>query len=254
MRPVSGAVRVSGEAPWGNRRLTRVLGYAPESEIGFHGITGREFVRLVLRLKGMKASEAVDRANRILERTQASPFADKRISIMSRGMRQRIKLAAALAHDPQVLILDEPLSGADPIIRAEILKMIREYAIDGRIVVMSTHVLQEIEELTDQIVVLHRGRLLAQGGIHEIRSLIDRHPQEIRIVTSNVRELASQLAKEGEVLSLNLEEAAVVVRTHAPAAFYPKLTRIIADGGIAIRELTSTDDNLEAVFKYLTEK
>lgn len=254
MRPVAGFVSVCGERPWANRAMARRLGYAPESEIGFHGISGWDFVHLVLRLKGLSSHEASDRTKRILERTHADSFAGKKISIMSRGMRQRIKLAAALAHDPEVLILDEPLTGADPIARAEILRLIREYAVAGRLVIMSTHVLQEIEELTDQIVLLHRGRLLAQGKIAEIRSMIDRHPQEIRIVTSRVRELASLLAREPEVRSINLEEKAVVVRTSSPASFYPKLTRLVADGAASIDELISTDDNLEAVFKYLTEK
>jgi ABC-2 type transport system ATP-binding protein len=254
LRPVTGGILVGGKSPWGDTSMTRRIGYSPESEIGFGHLTGRGLIRFALRMKGFSAIEAQSRTDEILERTRAAAFADKRISIMSRGMRQRVKLAAALVHDPEVLVLDEPLTGADPIARAEILQVIRDVAAKGRTVVMSTHVLHEVEDLTDQIVLLHRGRLLAKGRIAEIRTLIDKHPHEIRIVTPLVHALAASLAGEEDVSSMNKEPAALVVRTRTPASFYPKLTKIIVDRQIAVEEMTSPDDNLEAVFKYLTEK
>jgi ABC-2 type transport system ATP-binding protein len=253
-QPETGAIRIDGESPWANTELSRWIGYAPESEIGFQRIHGRELVEFILRMKGFSPADARRRSADIIERTHAAPFAEKPISIMSRGMRQRIKLAAALASDPRVLVLDEPLMGADPIARAEILRLIRAFATGEKTVLMSTHVLQEIEELTDQIVLLHRGHLLAQGRIHEIRALIDRHPHEVRIVTRNVRELAKRLAAEPDIKSMQLEESVLLVRTSAPVAFYPKFTRIVAESGLTVDEMSSPDDNLEAVFKYLTEK
>jgi ABC-2 type transport system ATP-binding protein len=212
-------------------------------------------VRFVLRLKGFSSSEAKRRADDVLERTRAAPFADKKIYSMSRGMRQRIKLCAALAHGPEILILDEPLTGSDALARAEILGLIREFGAASRTVLMSTHVLQEIEELTDQIVLLHRGRLLAQGRVREIRALIDRHPHEIRVSTPRARELASRLAHEPDVRTLQLEGSTLVVRTSSPSTFYPALTRVLAEeDDFGVTQLTSPDDNLEAVFAYLTEK
>jgi ABC-2 type transport system ATP-binding protein len=254
LRPVAGSIHVGGERPWANPPLCRKIGYAPESEISMHGLRGWEYVEFALRFRGYRRSEAPRLAREILDRTGAAAFAAKPISAMSRGMRQRIKLAAALAHDPQVLILDEPLTGSDPVARNEILKLIRQAAAGGRTVLMSTHVLHEIEGLTEQIVLVHRGRLLAQGGIHEIRGLIDRHPHQVRIVTPRRRELASILAREPELHSISFEDTSLVVRTLKPAEFYSKLTRVLAEGDFQVQELSSPDDNLEAVFRYLTER
>ncbi len=254
IRPVAGEIRVLGERPWSNTRLSPRFGYAPEAEIGFQKIRGHEFVEFVLRMKGVAPAEASRRTRDILDRTHSATFASKSVSVMSRGMKQRIKLAAALALEPEVMILDEPLMGADPVARAEILSLIREHCTGERAVIMSTHVLQEIEELTEQIVLLHRGHLLAQGKIHEIRALIDNHPHEVRIVTSAARPLAALLARENDVRSIHVEDGTVLVRTTAPQEFYSKLTRLVAESDLPVTEVTSPDDNLEAVFRYLTER
>jgi ABC-2 type transport system ATP-binding protein len=179
--------------------------------------------------------------------------ADRKISTYSRGMRQRLKIAQAVAHRPELLILDEPLTGCDPLVRRELIELIRSIAQEGRSVIVSSHVLHEIEALTRRIVVIHRGRLVAEGEVPEIRGLIDRHPHTVRVRTDRPRELAARLAREPEVVEIRLADGLVSVRTPKPDAFYAKLPSALLESGGSVEEISSPDDNLEAVFRYLTE-
>jgi ABC-2 type transport system ATP-binding protein len=167
-------------------------------------------------------------------------------------MRQRAKLAQALAHDPDVLILDEPLSGADPMARVQILRTISDYAKDGGHVIMSTHVLYEIERITQNIVLIHNGKAIASGDIHAIRALIDEHPHAVRLESSHPRQLAQALARMEHVVSLEVPaDDVLLIRTRKPDAFYKELPGIVADTKLDVRSLESPDDSLEAVFRYL---
>jgi ABC-2 type transport system ATP-binding protein len=174
----------------------------------------------------------------------------------SKGMRQRTKLAQALVHEPQVLFLDEPFTGTDPVARRDLLGVVRSLAETGRCVVVSSHVLHEVEALTPNIILLHRGRLVAEGQVHEIRDLIDQHPHRILLVCDDFRTLAARLVRWDDVESVTMLEhqKAVLAETRVPDAFYARLPAVSLEDGMAIREVYSEDDNLDAVFKYLVGK
>jgi len=214
-------------------------------------LTARQLVRYVADLHGVTDDTAVDRA---LETVGLSDVADKKIAAYSKGMRQRVKLAQALAHDPELLILDEPLSGMDPLVRRKTIRMIKEWGRAGRSIIVSSHILHEIESMTSNILLINQGRILAEGNVHQIRDLIDEHPHTVYIRADQPRALAREFLAEDDVLSLKLENEAVVVQTGRPDVFYARLTDLAASGALgAIHEVTSPDDNLHAVFQYLVK-
>jgi len=174
----------------------------------------------------------------------------------SKGMRQRTKLAQALVHDPDVLFLDEPLSGTDPVARRDLMDIVHRLAAEGKSVLVSSHVLHEVEALTPNIVLLNRGRLVAEGHVRDIRDLIDKYPHHIVLVCDEYRKLAARLLAWDDVEGVKVlaKEGGVMVETHAPDAFYRRLPELSLDGETPIREVYSDDDNLEAVFKYLVNK
>ncbi|HYE99462.1 MAG TPA: ABC transporter ATP-binding protein [Planctomycetota bacterium] len=251
-RPSSGSVEVLDAEPWNNPELNLRLGYCPEHDGFWEWMTGRRFVETLARLRGRPrpreaAAEAIDRV-RLAEQ------ADRPIGGYSRGMRQRLKLAQAVVHRPALLVLDEPLTGCDPTVRQDLIELIRGFAKDGASVLVSSHVLHEIEQLTRRIVVIHRGRLAADGDVREIRDMIDRHPHEVRIACERPRDLAARLAREPEVVELRLEDGAVIARTSRPDVFYAKLPSAALETAGRVGGIESPDDNLEAVFRYLTER
>jgi len=247
-----GELRLLGEDPWNNVPIKRRLGYCPEHNQLYGWLTADQFVSSLLRLDGMPSSEATRRAREALETVGLTSAKDRRLRTYSRGMRQRAKLAQALAHDPDLLILDEPLSGADPRARVHILRTIADFAKDGGHVLMSTHVLYEVERLTSNIVLIHNGKGIASGNVHEIRALIDRHPHAVRIATPVPRAVAEALAPLDHVASIEFPaDKELLVRTRKPDAFYRELPAIIEDRRLVVTGLESPDDNLEAVFRYL---
>jgi ABC-2 type transport system ATP-binding protein len=169
-------------------------------------------------------------------------------------MRQRVKLAQAIVHDPQLLILDEPLSGMDPLARRRSIRLIREWARSGKSIIVSSHILHEIESMTSNILLINNGRILAEGDVHQIRELIDEHPHTVYVRAEDPRRIAREFLANDDVRSLKFEQGAVVVETGRPDAFYARLTEIAATGEFgAIDEVTSPDDNLQAVFQYLVK-
>jgi ABC-2 type transport system ATP-binding protein len=165
-----------------------------------------------------------------------------------------VKLAQALAHDPELLILDEPLAGMDPLARRRTIRLIKEWGRAGRSVVVSSHILHEIEAMTSNILLINQGRIIAEGDVHHIRDLIDEHPHTVYVKADDIRALARAFLLQDDVLSLKLEENAVVVQTARPDDFYARLTAVAASGEFgAIHEVTSPDDNLQAVFQYLVK-
>jgi ABC-2 type transport system ATP-binding protein len=170
-------------------------------------------------------------------------------------MRQRVKMAQAIAHDPQLLILDEPLSGMDPLGRRKTIRLIRDWGRSGKSIIVSSHILHEIESMTSNILLINRGRILAEGDVHHIRDLIDEHPHTVYVRAHDPRLLARQFLERDDVLSLRFEPNAVVVETGKPDAFYARLTDMAASGEFGpIEEVTSPDDNLQAVFQYLVKE
>jgi ABC-2 type transport system ATP-binding protein len=190
LKPNTGSLRVLGQPVWANPALYTRLGFCPEQDAFYERMTGMEWVTALVRLNGFSDRAARDAAERALARVDLLQEADKRIGAYSKGMRQRIKLAQAIVHDPEVLILDEPLSGMDPLGRRRTIRMIREWARQGKSILVSSHILHEIESMTTNILLINNGRILAEGNVHQIRDLIDEHPHTVYIRASDPRTLA----------------------------------------------------------------
>jgi len=254
LKPSKGAITVFGEPIWRNPDLYLRIGFCPEQDAFYDRMTGLEWVTALVRLNGVGDSEAAAMARRALEQVELLDAADKKIGAYSKGMRQRVKMAQALAHDPELLILDEPLSGMDPIARRKTIRLIKEWGRAGKSVLVSSHILHEIESMTANILLINQGRILAEGNVHQIRDLIDKHPHSVYIKADHTRALAREFLGHDDVLSLKFEGEAVVVQTGQPDAFYARLTDLAASGELGvIHEVTSPDDNLQAVFQYLVK-
>ena len=254
LKPSKGDVRVLGEPIWGNPALYFRIGFCPEQDAFYDRMTGLEWVSALVRLNGPSQAEADTLARRALDAVDLADAAGKKIGAYSKGMRQRVKMAQALAHDPHLLILDEPLSGMDPIGRRKTIKLIKDWGRAGKSVIVSSHILHEIEAMTSNILLINQGRILAEGNVHQIRDLIDEHPHTVYIKADQTRALAREFLAFDDVLSLRFEDQAVVVQTGRPDAFYARLTTLAASGDLGtIHEVTSPDDNLQAVFKYLVK-
>jgi ABC-2 type transport system ATP-binding protein len=254
LRPSKGNVHVLGEPIWGNPKLYFRIGFCPEQDSFYDRMTGLEWVTALVRLNGLGQKEADEAARRALTDVDLMDAANKKIGAYSKGMRQRVKLAQAIVHDPELLILDEPLSGMDPLGRRKTMRMIREWAKQGKSVVVSSHILHEIEAITPNILLINNGRILAEGNVHQIRDLIDTHPHTVYIRAADPRGLAREFLSRADVISMRFEPGAVVVETGKPDEFYSSLTELVAAGGCgAVEEVSSPDDNLQAVFKYLVK-
>jgi ABC-2 type transport system ATP-binding protein len=217
-------------------------------------MTGLEWVTALVRLNGLDETQAANAAKAALDQVDLMPAADKKIGAYSKGMRQRVKMAQALVHDPELLILDEPLSGMDPIMRRKTIRLIKEWARAGKSVLVSSHILHEIEAMTSNILLVHNGRILAEGNVHQIRDLIDEHPHTVYIKADDPRELARRFLADDNMLSLKFDPGALIIQTAKPDLFYARLTELAASGEAgAVDEVTSPDDNLQAVFQYLVK-
>ena len=255
LKPSKGSIAVLGEPIWNNPSQYFRIGFCPEQDSFYERMTGLEWVSALIRLNGIGETDADQMARRALEAVELTGAVDKKIGAYSKGMRQRVKMAQAIAHDPELLILDEPLSGMDPLMRRKTIRLIKDWARSGKSVLVSSHILHEIESMTANILLINQGRILAEGNVHQIRDLIDEHPHTVYIKTDQPRALAREFLAHDDVLSLKFEEEAVVVQTGRPDAFYARLTDLAASGSLgAIHEVTSPDDNLQAVFKYLVKQ
>jgi len=254
LKPSKGRISVLGEPIWQNPKIYFQIGFCPEQDAFYERMTGLEWVTALVRLNGVGDRDADAMARRALDAVELLDAANKKIGAYSKGMRQRVKMAQALAHDPDLLILDEPLAGMDPIARRKKIRMIRDWGRAGKSVLVSSHILHEIESMTANILLINQGRILAEGNVHQIRDLIDEHPHTVYIRAEQPRGLARQFLAHDDVLSLKFEDEAVVVQTARPDAFYARLTDLAASGEIGvIHEVTSPDDNLQAVFQYLVK-
>jgi len=256
LRPSIGSVTIGGRAVWNDSEMFRRIGFCPEQDAFYEDTTGREFLTGLLSLYGFPESEVRERAERALAFVELLDDQDRLIRGYSRGMRQRLKISQAVAHEPEILILDEPLNGLDPLSKRKVIKLVKEYRTEGRTVLVSSHVLPEIEALTKSIVLVHHGKILAQGDIHYIRDLIDAHPHIVAVKTNDARGLAGRIVGEADVLSVRFDETAgaVFFETRNRDRFFDRLTRLAADQGFDVEEITSPDDNLQSVFDYLVGK
>ena len=192
LKPSKGAVKVLGEPIWRNPHLYFQIGFCPEQDAFYERMTGLEWVRALVRLNGLSEKEADDAARKALTAVDLMEAADKKIGAYSKGMRQRVKMAQALVHDPQLLILDEPLSGMDPIGRRKTIRLIRDWGRAGKSVIVSSHILHEIESMTSNILLINNGRILAEGDVHQIRELIDEHPHTVYVRAEDPRRVQTR--------------------------------------------------------------
>jgi ABC-2 type transport system ATP-binding protein len=255
IKPTRGGLKVLGERPFANRRLFRRLGFCPQQDALYDGQTGAEFVSMLLRLSGFGAAEARRRADVALERVGLAEVRNRRCGGFSKGMRQRARIAQAIAHDPELVVLDEPLNGLDPIGRREILALLRELGTEGKSVLLSSHVLHEVQDLTEEIVLIHRGRLLAQGTVPDVRELLTRFPRKVDVLARDPRGVAAGLVGwEGlRAVQVADEEGRVSLETRDLGELFRRVTALAAGGAFGIRGLDSVDAGLEAVFDYLVE-
>ena len=255
IEPSHGTVRVFGrelryEVGWYRR-----VGFCPESEALPEWMTGREFLSLYLRLMGFTRAETDRRVDYWLQRFDLVDARDRRCGGYSKGMAQKLKLAQALAHDPDVIFLDEPLNGMDPVSRKQSIDLVRELGQQGRTVLVSSHILPEVEAMTSEIILIDRAKVLAEGGVTEIRDKIPEHPTTVALVSPDARALAGFLIGRDHVVSVELESAErVVVRTDHAVEFYRMLPAWVLEHGLKVDEILTLDDSLEAIFQYLTER
>ncbi len=253
MQPNRGAVRILGEPVWGNADLFQRVGYCPEVDGLYPELNAVEFLVGMLGLSGITGSVARQRAREALDSVGLDPNMRKPIGAFSKGMRQRTKLAQALLHDPDVLLLDEPLNGMDPMGRQETIDLIIRLGGEGHTVLVSSHILHEVERMTSNIVLLHQGRVLAHGDVYEIRDLIEDRARSVRLRCKQTHLLAARLLELGTVNAVRFTDdpEVLVVETQHADDFFDKMTRLGGDDGWDIDEVLPLDDDLESVFEYL---
>ncbi len=252
LRPSRGTIRVLGEEPFANSRLYRRLGFAPQQDALWPDMTGRETVEFLLRVSGFSRADARARALRVLERVDLVAAADRRVGGFSKGMRQRIRIAQAIAHDPEVVVLDEPLNGLDPLARRATLDLLRALAAAGTHVIVSSHVLHEVEDLTRTVLLLHRGRVLAQGSAPEIRALLDRRPRRVTLRAREPRTLARALLAVDGVTAVRLDGAGRLdVETARLDELTARLPAIATAERAGIEAFSVADASLDALFDDL---
>ncbi len=254
IRPSTGDVQVFGMAPFANPEVYKRLGYCPEIDSFPEHQTGRAFVNTMARFSGLSSTRAKSRTEEVLNEVGMAERAGRKVGGYSKGMRQRIKLAQAMLLDPDVIVLDEPLNGLDPVGRREFLAVLQGLADRGKTILVSSHILFEVEQMTRSILLLTQGQLLAQGDLGVIRRYLDRFPQRIRIDTTDPRRLAERLVALPYVLGVELDArgTGLEVRTKEPDAFYDALGKLILDEGLPVATFHSPDNDLESIFKYLT--
>ncbi len=251
--PSSGTVEVFGQAPFRNPAVLARIGLVPEGDRFPTGLKARRWLRMMGELSGLQGTALEAALEETLALVGMEHRADLPFAAMSKGMRQRIRLAQALMHRPELLILDEPFNGLDPEARLTLMDLLRRLAAGGTRVLVSSHILSEVAQLTDRILLLFRGRLLAEGSVPEIRELLDRHPVELRLVAESAQAVARWAVEHGELVALRLEESGAVLAVRNPRSFLPKLQEAAARGELPLRALDPIDLNLDAVFQYLTK-
>lgn len=254
LAPSQGEVKVLGTTAWRSPEIFHQVGLCPDIDAFWEHLTGAQFLTFLLRLCGFDEAECKERCNQALAAVDLEEARDRRIGGYSKGMRQRIKLAQALAHDPDVLLLDEPLTGMDPVNRRRAVDLVKGLARRGKTILVSSHVLHEVESMTRQVLLIFNGRILAEGDIREIRDLMDEHPHTVAVRARDPRTLARQIVESSHVLSMSFgaEGEWLTVQTARPDELYGALQGAADSAGIA--EMYSPDEDLGSVFRYLVAR
>ena len=254
LRPSQGEVRLLGRPAWGSPEVFHRVGLCPEPDAFWEHLTGLQFLTSLLRLTGYDEAECRHRAENALHEVALLDARNRRIGGYSKGMRQRVKLAQSIAHDPDVLLLDEPVSGMDPLNRRRVMDLVRRMGREGKTVVVSSHILHEVEAMTRRVLLVHNGRVLAEGDVREIRDLLDEHPHTVALRARDPRRLAGAVVGWPNVLSVTFgaEGEWLTVQTARPDEFYRGLQEAALEAGVV--EMYSPDENLESVFRYLVQR
>ncbi|MFZ5853463.1 MAG: ABC transporter ATP-binding protein [Chloroflexota bacterium] len=252
LRPSAGEVLVGGRSTWRNPTIYRSIGLVPEREAVHPYLSGHEFVLYNARLHGLP--DPMGATARAIATVDLGEVQDRPIGTYSKGMRQRAKIAGALVHDPPVLLLDEPFNGMDPRQRLHMIELLRAMAVEGRTILFSSHILEEVERLAQAVLVIYAGRLAASGDFREIRRLMTDRPHTFTVRSSDDRRLAAALVADESVFGVELVDGLLSVRASDFAAFSRALPRIARDLGITLFELHPTDESLESVFAYLVRR
>jgi ABC-2 type transport system ATP-binding protein len=254
LKPTLGRVTVRGIDAW-DWHARRLVGYCPDVDAFYEDLSGRRFVWVMARLCGYTRVEATRRTESVLERVGMRDRADRKLGGYSKGMRQRIKLAQALLHDPELLILDEPLAGIDPIGRQELLELFQSLAAQGKCLLISSHELEALEKLTNHVAIMARGRVAAVGTLPQIRDLLDDHPLSVQIDVDGAREVARLLLAVPEVLAVDVdakgEVPGLVVKARNPKRFFQALGRLVIEEQLEVRRVEPLDESAHAILGYL---
>lgn len=255
LRPTRGTISVLGIPVNAPEQLFRKVGYCTQFDSFPRGLTGREFINSFLLVHGYECRQAAEASEKALERVNLLDAADRKVAAYSKGMRQRIRLAQSIAHNPSVLILDEPLNGLDPMVRSETIALFRALAAEGLHLIISSHILHEVDMMSDRVVLVNNGYIVAEGNIHGVRDEMDEHPIQILIRCDNPSKLAARVFDQNHVVEARLHEdrGGLFVRTRDADGFYLLLNQIVAEGAITVESVAPVDDDLQAVYQYLIQ-
>jgi len=250
--PDRGTISVCGISPRNPEELMQLVGYATQYDSAPRGVTGFDFVSTALLLTGRTVKEAHALAWKAIEQVDLTDAAHRKIAAYSKGMRQRIRLAQAIAHDPEVLILDEPLNGLDPLVRAETIALFERFSARGRHVVISSHVLHEVDVISDHVILVANGTIIAEGGVRGVRDEIDEHPRQYLVRCQQASEVAALLFAQDHVTQIQIHEdkLGLLVMTRNQTEFSRALQNIALDGHV-IDSVMAADENVDALYKYL---
>ncbi len=253
LKPTQGRIRVLGTSPDAPEAIFQKLGYCSQFDSFPRGATAREFIEFYLRVHGYTKQETAELTHAALERVSMLEAADRKVSSFSKGMRQRVRLAQSIAHNPSVVVLDEPLNGLDPMARAEIIRLFRQLADAGMYLVISSHILHEVDMMSDNVVLLHNGYVVAEGEVHGVRDEIEEHPIQILIRCDRPQVLAARLFEHEHTVEARIhnDRQGLFVKTRRPDDFYLLLNKIISEQNLQIESVAPVDDDLNAVYQYL---
>jgi len=253
LKPTSGRISVLGTSPDAPEAIFQKLGYCSQFDSFPRGATAREFIEFYLRVHGYTKQKTAELTHAALERVSLTEAADRKISAFSKGMRQRVRLAQSIAHNPSVLVLDEPLNGLDPMARAEIIRLFRQLADAGMYLVISSHILHEVDMMSDSVVLLHNGYVVAEGEVHGVRDEIEEHPIQILIRCDRPQVLAARLFEHEQTVEARIHDDrnGLFVKTRRPDDFYLLLNKVITEQNLQVESVAPVDDDLNAVYQYL---
>ena len=253
LRPTRGTISVLGTSPDDPEKLFRKVGYCSQFDSFPRGMTGREFIEFYLSVHGYARGEVRDLTQAALERVSMQDASERKVAGYSKGMRQRIRLAQSIAHNPSVLILDEPLNGLDPMARAEIIRLFQSLAAEGRYLVISSHILHEVDMMSDSVVLMHNGYVVAEGDVHGVRDEIEEHPMQILVRCDRPQVLAARLFEHEHTIEARIHDdrQGLFVKTRRPDDFYLLLNRLVTENHLQVESVAPADDDLSAVYQYL---